>query len=386
MASGQRGAFLKEIHQLFGAGTVVGVGDEELIEQFAAGHDEAAFAALLARHGPMVLSVCRRRLHDVRDAEDAFQATFLVLIRKVGSIKEPHMLGPWLYGVADRVARRAQTLAARRVARERTGVIAESADVRLEGRAERCAEQDELRAVLDQEINRLPKMLRLPVVLCHVEGLTQPEAVAGSGPRPTASAAGWPELGETLRSRLTRRGFALTGGILSLELAAESAWAEPPARLIEATLGMAKAGAAPTASVASLAEGVIRAMPLFSLKAITSVVLTLTVAAAVAAGIGRAKSDDDAKAIAAQPDAGASKQQSTIQQGKAEQQATSVPKPLSQPVVITVEARDVVTDYRPFRMCWYVLSPAPQNRNRVRPPTRRAPSVCLFRTRATSSG
>jgi RNA polymerase sigma factor (sigma-70 family) len=344
MASGQQGAFLREIHQLFGAGTVVGLGDEELIEQFATRRDEGAFAALLARHGPMVLSVCRRRLRDARDAEDAFQATFLVLIRKAGSIKEPHMLGPWLYGVADRVARRAQTLAARRVARERTGVIAESADVALEGRAERCAEQDELRAVLDQEINRLPTMLRLPVVLCHVEGLTQPEAARRLRTTPDGVRGRLARARETLRSRLTRRGFALTGGVLSLELAAESAWAEPPARLIEATLGMAKAGAAPTASVASLAEGVIRAMPLFSLKVITSVVLTLTVIAAVAAGIGRATSADNAKTVATQPDARAAKEQSTIQHGKAERQATSVPKPLSQPVVITVEARDVVTD------------------------------------------
>ncbi len=124
----------------------------------------------------MVLSVCRRRLRDPRDAEDAFQATFLVLIRKAGSIQKPHLLGPWLYGVADRVARRAQKIAARRVERDRIAVNTEPADVEDTGRAGRSAEQNELRAVLDQEINRLPETLRLPVVLCHVEGLSQPEA------------------------------------------------------------------------------------------------------------------------------------------------------------------------------------------------------------------
>ena len=254
------------------------------------------------------------------------------------------MLGPWLYGVADRVARRAHTLAARRVARERTGGVTEPADAALEGEAERSAEQDELRAVLDQEINRLPQTLRLPVVLCHVEGLTQPEAARRLRTTPDGVRGRLARARETLRSRLTRRGFALTGGVLTLDLAVESAWAEPPARLIEATLGMAKAGSVPTASVASLAQGVIRAVPLFSLKAITSVVLTMTVVAAVAAGIGRAKSSDDAKAAARQPDPPAARQPGAIQPGNAEKPGTSVPMPLSQSVVITVEARDLSTD------------------------------------------
>ena len=254
MASGQQGALLREIHQLFAAGTVAGLGDDDLLEQFAARRDEAAFAALLARHGPMVLSVCRRRLLNPRDAEDAFQATFLVLIRKAGSIKQPHLLGPWLYGVADRVARRAQSVAARRVERERTEVITESADVEDTGQAGRSAEQDELRAVLDQEINRLPELLRLPVVLCHMEGLTQPEAAMRLRTTPDGVRGRLARARETLRSRLTRRGFAMTGGFLTLDFAAESAWAAPPAQLTAATLAMLKAGASPPAAVVSLAR------------------------------------------------------------------------------------------------------------------------------------
>jgi len=344
MATGQQGAFLREIHQLFAAGTVVGLGDEDLLGQFAARRDEAAFAALLARHGPMVLSVCRRRLRNPRDAEDAFQATFLVLIRRAASVKKPHLLGPWLYGVADRVARRAQAVAARRVERERTGVITESADVEDTGQAGRSAEQDELRAVLDQEINRLPEMLRLPVVLCHIEGLTQPEAATRLRTTPDSVRGRLARARETLRSRLTRRGFALTGGVLTLDLAAESAWAAPPARLTEATLGLVKSGTAPPGAVASLAEGVIRAMRFFSLKAIAGAALAAAVVAAVACGIGTAKSNDEVKAVVNRSDQPPPKQQDTVQPGEAEKPEASASRPGNQPVVITVEARDLVTD------------------------------------------
>ena len=192
MASGQQATFLREIHQLFAAGTVVGRGDDELVKQFAARRDEAAFAALLNRHGSMVLGVCRRRLRDSRDAEDAFQATFLVLIRKAGSIKKPHLLGPWLYGVADRVAHRAQRLAARRDVRERTGVITESADVEHEGQAGQSAEHAEL----------APSSIRKSIVCrkccgcrsCSAtsKGSRSPRRQFGSGLRQTVYAADWP--------------------------------------------------------------------------------------------------------------------------------------------------------------------------------------------------
>jgi RNA polymerase sigma factor (sigma-70 family) len=344
MASGQQGAFLREIHQLFAAGTVVGLSDDDLLAQFAVRRDEAAFAALLARHGPMVLSVCRRRLRNSRDAEDAFQATFLVLIRKAGSIKQPHLLGPWLYGVADRVARRAQTLAARRVERERTGAITESADVGDTGQSGRSAEHNELRAVLDQEINRLPELLRLPVVLCHVEGLTQPEAATRLRTTPDGVRGRLARARETLRSRLTRRGFALTGGFLTLDFAAESAWAAPPARLTEATLGLLKAGTMPPAAVASLAEGVIRAMPFFSLKAIAGVSLAVAVVAAVATVVGTAKSNDGINVAVNPPDPPPAQQQGAAHTGKAEKPPANSPLPDKQPVVITIEARELVAN------------------------------------------
>jgi RNA polymerase sigma factor (sigma-70 family) len=344
MASGQEGTLLREIHQLFAVGTAVGSADEDLVAQFAARRDEAAFRALLARHGPIVLSVCRRRLRDPRDAEDAFQATFLVFIRKAGSVKKPHLLGPWLYGVADRVARRAQALAARRGERERTGEFLESLDVEHQGHAARSAEHDELRAVLDQEINRLPEMLRLPVVLCHVEGLTQPEAATRLRTTPDSVRGRLSRARETLRSRLTRRGLALSGGIVTLDLAADSACAALPASLTEATLELMKAGAAPPAAVAYLAEGVIRAMPFFTLKAIAGVAFAVAIGAAVASAIGTAKSNDRVEAVVNPSDPLPARPPVTDQLGKSEKSAASAAAPGSHPLEIKVEARDFITD------------------------------------------
>src|SRR4051812_39257490 len=114
MASSPGGIVLRQIGRLFGAGTVSGLGEGQLLERSLTGRDEAAFSALVARHGPMVLAVCRRLLDDPHDAEDAFQATFLILVRKGRSLRQPDRLGPWLYGVAHRVARRARADAGRR--------------------------------------------------------------------------------------------------------------------------------------------------------------------------------------------------------------------------------------------------------------------------------
>src|SRR5438552_1969038 len=104
MASGQSSAIVRQVQRLFGAGSVAGLGEGQLLERFIKNRDESAFEAIMARHGPMVLGVCRRVLHDPRDAEDAFQVTFLILVKKAGGIREREQLGPWLYGVAQRVA------------------------------------------------------------------------------------------------------------------------------------------------------------------------------------------------------------------------------------------------------------------------------------------
>ncbi|HLJ93524.1 MAG TPA: sigma-70 family RNA polymerase sigma factor, partial [Gemmataceae bacterium] len=143
--------------------------DADLLDRFVRRKDEAAFATLLERHGPMVLGVCRRLLPDAHEADDAFQATFLILLQKARSLRDPASLGNWLYGVAYRVARRARIVATRWRASERQ-VPEMAAD------ASPDALWHELRPLLDEEIARLPRKYQAPVVLCYLEGKTYAEA------------------------------------------------------------------------------------------------------------------------------------------------------------------------------------------------------------------
>src|SRR5262249_55050979 len=151
--------------------------DAELLERFVRRHEEAAFAALVKRHGPMVLSVCRRVLRHSQDAEDAFQATFLVLAEKDHRLRRPELLANWLSGGPYRPALHARQRAARRNERERGAakMIALDGDLGSEPR--------ELRRVLDEELHRLPEKYRAPLVLCYLEGKTNEEA---------ALLLGWP--------------------------------------------------------------------------------------------------------------------------------------------------------------------------------------------------
>src|SRR4051794_4156018 len=189
---------------LFAAGTTAGLSDAQLLERVvtasaAARAAEAAFEAIVARHGPMILGVCRRALDDPRDVEDAFQATFLMLVREAGTVHVEDSLGRWLYGVARRVARRARLNAQRRRTRESAHEVGEPVVPPPD------AERAELLAVLDDELGRLPEKYRAPLVLCYLEGLTHPEA---------ARQLRWPigtvkgrlaHARKLLRTRLTRR-------------------------------------------------------------------------------------------------------------------------------------------------------------------------------------
>ena len=166
MASHQS-AVMKSLQHLFHQGPVTGLDDGQLLERFVARHDEAAFAALVALHGPLVLGVCSRILRDEHDIEDAFQATFLVLVRRAGSIRDAGRLGPWLHGVARRVAVRARSEAARRQACHRH-LIRAVEDVAV--RPGRQTELDDLRGIIDEEVARLPARYRDAVVLCDLEG------------------------------------------------------------------------------------------------------------------------------------------------------------------------------------------------------------------------
>ena len=197
---------LRDLRRLLGGGRLGDLTDAELLGKFAGGRDEAAFAALVTRHGPMVLAACRGVLRHSHDAEDALQATFLVLARKANSLRVDGSLAGWLYRVAFRVALQANDDAARRRARERRA--GEEAAMRRTGDV---ADNDRFPSLFE-EISKLPELYRLPIVLCYLEGLPQETAAhrldmsEGTFRRRLSRAR------EVLRTRLARAGLPLAGG------------------------------------------------------------------------------------------------------------------------------------------------------------------------------
>lgn len=225
------------IRSLYASGSASGADEADLVRRFVARRDEAAFAALVARYGPMVMAVCRRRLDRSSDADDAFQATFLVLARKAAALRDPGRLGPWLHGVALRVARRARREALRRAARE--GQAAPIPEIPA-GDPQRDAERAELRSALDDELARLPGRLRDAVVSCDLLGLTHDEA---------ARRLRWP-LG-TVKSRLAAARARLRGRLARRGLAPAVVAALLADRPATAALAPAVATAAARAAVGS---------------------------------------------------------------------------------------------------------------------------------------
>jgi RNA polymerase sigma factor (sigma-70 family) len=265
----RRGDALRHLQTLFELGTTGELTDGQLLARFATRDGEAAemaFSALVERHGPMVLRTCRSVLRDPHAAEDAFQATFLVLVEKARGLWVRDSLGPWLHQVACRVSSCARAEAARRRR-------IESQARPLEPRSAVEASPDDLGGVLHEELGRLPEKYRAAVVLCCLEGLTIEQA---------ARRLGWPQGTiqsrlargrQRLRDRLAGRGLAPSAGALGVALAAEQARAEVPVALAEATAragmcvatGKAAAGMVP-AAVMTLTEGVLRTMSLTRLK------------------------------------------------------------------------------------------------------------------------
>src|SRR5438105_6629271 len=148
----------------------------ELLERFVVQRDESAFANLVHRYGSLVLGVCQRVLGDTHQAEDAFQATFLVLVRRAGSLDGRGRLGNWLYAVAYRTATKARMTAARRRARERQAMDSTSEAYTVDEQA-----WDEVRPILDEELSQLPRKYRAPLILCYLEGKTQQQAAQELG-------------------------------------------------------------------------------------------------------------------------------------------------------------------------------------------------------------
>jgi RNA polymerase sigma factor (sigma-70 family) len=272
--------------------------DALLLGRFVGAGDGEAFAALVRRHGPMVLGVCRRLLGNAHDAEDAFQATFLLLARKAASLTRHGALGGWLYGVARRTALQARRSAARRRQRE-AGAMPRP----------QTAEDPhaELREALDEELERLPDKYRAPVLLCDLQGWTRKEAARQLGWREGTVASRLARGRALLARRLTRRGMAMSGGAVALALA-ETASAAVPAPLVRTTVQAAALVAAGKAAgvvtpAAALMREVQKAMLLTKLKlAAVTVVVAAALgggglayqAAAQAPGAGQPRSELDA--------------------------------------------------------------------------------------------
>jgi RNA polymerase sigma factor (sigma-70 family) len=258
--------------------------DGELLECFVSERDDGAFAALVRRHAAMVWGVCRRVLSCHQDAEDAFQSTFLVLVRKAASVTPRHMVANWLYGVAHQTALNARASAARRRARER-----QVTQMTEPARPEQNLWHD-LQPLLDQELSRLPAKYRSAIVLCDLEGKTRKDAAQQFGV-PEGTLSGWLTRGRALfAKRLARHGLAVTGGVLAAVLPPGALSAHVPVSAVSTTIQAASLWAAGqsapgvvSAQVAALTEGVLKTMLLKKTK-LATVVFLMVAAAALGAG------------------------------------------------------------------------------------------------------
>jgi RNA polymerase sigma factor (sigma-70 family) len=275
---------LRYIHRLVVRPEPEEATDAALLGRFISGRDERAFAALVNRHGPLVLHVCRRVLGDSDDTEDAFQAVFLVLARKAASVGRREALAAWLHGVARRVALKARSARARRC-RETRPLAAPPADARPDPLAELSAR--ELLLIVDEELQRLPEVYRLPVILCCLEGRSLEEAAHQLGWTP-GSVKGRLERGRArLRERLLRRGLTLSATLAAVEVSRNAAPAMAVARLVSRTVqgavafgtGQTAGAAGVSTGAAALAGQVVKTMALARLKVPAALLLAMSLLA-----------------------------------------------------------------------------------------------------------
>jgi uncharacterized protein (TIGR03066 family) len=268
--------------------------DGQLLSRFVAARDEEAFADLVRRHGPMVLGVCRRVLRHQQDAEDALQATFIILARKASSVVKRASVGSWLYGVAYRTALQARASLARRRGRE----------AQVHDMPHPAAGPDDWRPLLDEELGRLPEKYRAAVVLCDLEGRPRKDAAGLLGiPEGTLSSR-LTAARRLLARRLSGRGLAVTAAALGAALAGEASAALPAALVAETSKAAALAAAgklaADATTAAALTSEVLKAMFLTKLKAVVAVLAV--VVALGATGVAYRVSDEP-RAQAAPPGA-----------------------------------------------------------------------------------
>ena len=279
MPAGQLEGVVRHLRTVVGRGKGADAGDAELLERFIAHRDEGAFELLVRRHGPMVLGVCQRVLGNEADAEDAFQATFLVLVRKAASIIPRTQVGNWLHGVAHKTALKARAMNSRRRVKEREGAA--------RGQSAPDDTWECLLEILDGELSALPEKYRAPIVLCDLEGLSYREAAARLRcPQGTLSGR-LSRARALLARRVARRRPALTAAAVAT-LAARGASASVPPPLTARTVragtalaaGKALTESAASAKVVSLAEGVLKMLLLSKVKAVVGGFLLLGAVAA----------------------------------------------------------------------------------------------------------
>jgi RNA polymerase sigma factor (sigma-70 family) len=255
--------------------------DHQLLSRFVESGDEAAFAIIMDRHGPMLYGVCRRFLGDSHLADDVLQATFLLLSRRCGSIRKSNSLGSWLYRVAHRLARQAQRADAARSRRERLAVdnrtLAPPSDPGW----------DELCLVLDEELRRLPERYRIPLLLCYLEGRTQDEAARQLDWSVRTLRRRLERARNLLKARMVRRGATLGAGLFAGFLAPSSASAVLPPELRQSILNISTGNAkssVPSAAVMQMVNAATRAAIVTKIAIWSAVALALVSAAAVGAG------------------------------------------------------------------------------------------------------
>jgi RNA polymerase sigma factor (sigma-70 family) len=284
MTRGPLNPLVSHLRKLVGASAASEQSDAELLRRFVHEQDEASFAALVERHGRLVWSVCRNLLAQEQDAEDAFQATLLVLSRKAGSIRQGRSVASWLYGVAYRTALKARTTIARRQKHEQRAEARPSPDPVSE------AALRELQAILNEEVQRLPEKYRAPFILCCLESKSKAEA---------SQELGWPEgtvssrvsgARQRLQQRLARRGIELSAALCAVALterAASAASATLAAGAVKAALvfasGRSLAAGLVTARAIAIAQAVLWAEAASRLKLFLVLVLVLTLTGGAAA-------------------------------------------------------------------------------------------------------
>jgi RNA polymerase sigma factor (sigma-70 family) len=276
MRAGQLEVVIRHLRKVTSQCSDTLVGDAELLERFIAHHDDGAFELLVRRHGPMVFGVCKRVLGNEADAEDAFQATFLVLVRKAASIIPRTRVGNWLHGVAHKTAIKARAMNARRRVKER--------EATSQGRKASDDAHESLLEILDDELRTLPAKYQTPIILCDLEGLSYREAAARLR-CPLGTLSGRLTRARALLARrIARRGQTVTTAALASLLVRDASASVPASLMVRIirvgtllAVGKKSTGGMMSAKVASLVEGVLKMLLLSKLKAVTGKFLLLAV-------------------------------------------------------------------------------------------------------------